>query len=56
MRSFTELAKDFYYNTSPDGYEAYHALKEIFGPETQKGKILDHLIKEEKGMDGPIHF
>lgn len=54
--SFTELAEDFYYNTSPDGYEAYHALKEIFGPETQKGKILDHLIKEEEEMDGPIYF
>lgn len=53
--TFTELAQDFYYNTSPDGYEAYHALKEIFGPETQKGEILVNLIREEEEPDdGPI--
>ena len=57
LETFTELAQDFYYNTSMDGYEAYHALKEIFGPETRKGKILDFLIREEQEMDdGPMDF
>jgi len=48
METFTELAKDFYYSTSPDGYEAYQALRELFGPETAKRKIIDALIAEEK--------
>ena len=41
LETFTELAKDFYYSTSPDGYEAYQALRELFGPETAKRKIID---------------
>ena len=48
METFTELAKDFYYSTSPDGYEAYHALRELFGPETAKRKIIDSLITADE--------
>ena len=54
--TFSELARDFYYNTAPDGYEAYHALKEIYGSDTQKGMIIDHLIQAEKEFDDPITF
>jgi hypothetical protein len=48
LDTFTELAKDFYYSTSPAGYEAYQALRELFGPETAKRKIIDSLIAAEK--------
>ena len=48
METFTELAKDFYYSTSSDGYEAYHALRELFGPETAKRKIIDSLIAADE--------
>ncbi len=52
LETFTELAKDFYYSTSPDGYEAYQALRELFGPETAKRKIIDSLIAaEEEGAE-----
>lgn len=46
--TFSELAKDFYYSTNPDGYEALHALRELFEPETDKRKIIDFLITEEE--------
>ena len=56
LETFSELALDFYYNTAPDGYEAYHALKEIYGSDTQKGMIIDHLIQDEKKFEDPITF
>ena len=52
LETFTELAKDFYDSTSPDGYEAYQALRELFGPETAKRKIIDSLIAAEAEEDG----
>ena len=48
LETFRELVQDFYYNTAPDGYEAYHALKEIYGSDTQKGMIIGQLIQAEK--------
>ena len=60
LETFTELAKDFYYSTSPDGYEAYYALRALFGPETDKRKIIDSLMAEdeeaEKKASQPIEF
>ncbi|MCF8146120.1 MAG: hypothetical protein K9N21_19610 [Deltaproteobacteria bacterium] len=50
LNTFSRLAEDFYYATSPDGYEAYYALRELFEPESDKRKIIDFLIAEdEKG-------
>jgi hypothetical protein len=58
--TFSELAKDFYYSTNPDGYEAYYALRELFEPATDKRKIIDFLIAEEEETDRaasqPIKF
>jgi hypothetical protein len=48
LETFSELAKDFYYFTNPDGYEAYYALRELFEPETDKRKIIDFLIAENE--------
>jgi hypothetical protein len=49
------LAREFYYSTKPDGYEAYYALQELFGPETDKRKIIDFLMaEEEEGETGFI--
>ena len=60
LETFSELAKDFYYSTSPDGYEAYYALRALFEPETDKRKIIDYLIAEdeeaEKRASQPIEF
>ncbi len=46
LDTFSELAKDFCYSTNPDGYEALYALRELFGTETDKRKIIDFLIAE----------
>ena len=60
LDTFSELAKDFYYSINPDGYEALYALRELFGPETDKRKIIDFLIAEEEEADRkasqPIKF
>jgi len=60
LDTFTEIAKDFFYSTNLDGYEAYYALRELFEPETRKRKIIDSLITEEeeaeKNTSQPIDF
>lgn len=58
LDTFTEIAKDFFYSTNLDGYEAYYALRELFEPETGKRKIIDSLITEEaeKNTSRPIDF
>ena len=52
LDSFSELAQDFFYNTSLDGYEAYHALKEIYASDTPKGKVIDSLVYMEEVLNG----
>jgi hypothetical protein len=50
LLNFSEIAQEFYYATSPDGYDALCFLKELFPPHTEKGKnirfIIAELIKE----------
>ena len=48
LDTFSELARDFYYSTNPDGYDAYFALRDLFEPETDKRKVIDFLIAEEE--------
>jgi len=48
LETFAELAKEFYFFTSPDGYEALYALRELFEPDTDKRKIIEFLISEEQ--------
>ena len=50
LDSFSELAQDFFYNTTLDGYEAYHALKEIYCSDTPKGKVVDSLVYMEEAL------
>ncbi len=38
LETFSELARDFYYATIPDGYEALYALRDLFEPGTDKKK------------------
>ncbi|MBN1831398.1 MAG: hypothetical protein JW896_04740 [Deltaproteobacteria bacterium] len=52
LDSFSELAQDFFYNTTLDGYEAYNALKEIYGSDTPKGKVIDSLVYMEEALNG----
>lgn len=54
LDTFSELAKDFYYSTNLDGYEAYYVLRELFEPDTDKRKIIDFLIAEEEEAERNI--
>ncbi len=54
LDTFSELAKDFYYSTNLDGYEAYYALRELFEADTDKRKIIDFLIAEEEEAERKI--
>jgi len=54
LQTFTELAQDFYYATNPDGYEALYALQELFAPHTEKRKIVDFLVDEQKEAEKAV--
>jgi len=58
LETFAELAKDFYYSTSPDGYEALYALRDLFEAGTDKRKIIELLIsaEDERNYSQPIDF
>jgi hypothetical protein len=46
LETFTDLVREFYFAALPDGYDALHALRELFEPGTDKREIIDHLIQE----------
>lgn len=48
MQQFSEIAMEFYYGTRADGYNALAALHDIFEEGSDKRKIIDYLISEEK--------
>ena len=48
LDTFSELVKDFYYATNPDGYEPYYALQDLIEPGTDKRKIIDFLIEADE--------
>jgi hypothetical protein len=59
LETFSGIAQDFYYATIPDGHEALYALRDLFGPHTDKRKIIDFLIQEKDkagGASAPIEF
>lgn len=57
LKTFTELAQDFYYATAPDDYNALYALRDLFEPFSEKRTIIDFLIsEEEKGVEEIIDF
>ena len=48
MSKFSEIAQDFYYAAMPNGYDALHALRELFSSNTQKRQVIEFLIAEDK--------
>jgi len=54
LDTFSELARDFYYSTNPDGYDGYFALRDLFEPETDKRKVIDFLIAEEEDAPNEV--
>ena len=58
LQTFGELAREFYWATNPDGYEALHALRELCTLHREKRTIIDFLIEEMEGDDpeGSIYY
>ena len=54
MDTFTDLAQEFYYTTQPDGYDAYHALENVFPVGSAKRALVDFLITGEDSDDGHV--
>jgi hypothetical protein len=46
LEAFTDLAREFFFATLPDGYDALYALLELIGSNPEKRKIIDALIRE----------
>lgn len=52
LEVFSDLVMDFYYATSPDGYDAFYALREKYPAGTDKRKVIDFLYEiEHAGID-----
>ncbi len=52
LEVFSDLVMDFYYATTPDGYDAFYALREIYPAGTDKRKVVDFLHEIERaGVD-----
>jgi hypothetical protein len=58
LQTFGELAREFYWATNPDGYEALHALRELCAQHREKRTIIDFLIEEmeAEASEEPIGF
>ena len=53
-QKFSEIAREFYYSTKGDGYDALAALRAIFDKGSAKRKIIDFLIKEHQRQEQEI--
>jgi hypothetical protein len=52
LETFSEIAMDFYYATSADGYDALYALKERYPIDSEKRGIVDFLNEiEDAGVE-----
>jgi len=56
LRNFEKLALNFYDDTEPDGFDALSELSERYGPDTDKGKIVRRLIREQESKPESINF
>jgi hypothetical protein len=56
LKNFDELAKDFYYNTIDDGYDALYELKQKFNVKSEKGNIVMRIYGEVKTDPVTIKF
>jgi hypothetical protein len=51
QQKFSEIALEFYYSTMSDGYNALHALRDMFDEHSDKRKIIDFLISEQNDQE-----
>jgi hypothetical protein len=49
---FEQLALEFYYDTDPDGFDAFYELSDKYGPDSDKGKIVREIVRRQ-GLGTP---
>lgn len=56
MASFEKLARSFYYDTHPDGFDALYELEQRHTPDSQKEEILKKIRQEQKMEPEVVKF
>ncbi len=56
MECFKETARDFYFNTVEDGYDALHELKRRFSEDPERSVVVWELVKEVEEASKPVRF
>ena len=56
LKNFEQLALQFYYDTDLDGFDALYELGEKYGPDSDKGKIVRKIIKNQESEAESIDF
>lgn len=55
IMNFSEMVQEFYYSTEPDGFDALSRLKELFPPDSEKGRNVEffsmELMQQKKEPD-----
>ena len=56
LKNFEQLALQFYYDTDPDGFDALYELNEKYGPDSDKGKIVQEILRRQESEPDSIDF
>ena len=56
LRNYEDLVRNFYYDTEPDGFDPLYKLKQKYGPDSDKGKIIRKLKQEQESQPECIRF
>jgi len=56
LKNFEQLALQFYYDTDPDGFDALYELNEKCGLYSDKGKIVQEILRRQESEPDSIDF
>jgi hypothetical protein len=56
LQNFEKLALQFYYDTDPDGFDALYELSEKYRPDSDKGKIVQEILRRQESEPDSIDF
>ena len=56
IKKFEQIVLNFYYDTEADGFEALHELQKKYGIDSEKDKIVQKIIQEQKSAPESIEF
>jgi hypothetical protein len=56
LKNFEQLALQFYYDTDTDGFDALYELSEKYGSESDKGEIVQEILRRQESEPDSIDF